>query len=423
MGACGSSEVGQPSASGGGGAIAGDNPREVTNSAQIDKQLRDAQHREDGKVKLLLLGAGESGKSTIFKQMRILYGTPRNDEELRMYGVIVRANIIVAVRKILLLVKHLQLEEMFAEEDKRRDNDLSPSAAYQELNEMLSISVGNSFAPKDSSPMDLRESREAAQDRAESGKEEAATEKDWVGQSARAGLMANDDAKLFLKHWKAIKALWQSQTMKELWPKRAQANIIDGHKEYFQDIARIASPQYRPTNQDILNARVKTTTVSMERYLIDNIYFEMYDVGGQRSERRKWMECFDGVDAVIFVAALSEYDQSLAESRRTNRMVEALELFRSVANNRAFKQTSVMLFLNKNIYLPKKSCTVISQIKHRSMIMEEIIKALMRAFSTSFKNSKNVGSMENTQTATSMLLVPPTRITWNSYWILLELLL
>jgi guanine nucleotide-binding protein G(o) subunit alpha len=139
----------------------------------------------------------------------------------------------------------------------------------------------------------------------------------------------------------------QSQTMKELWPKRAQANIIDGHKEYFQDIARIASPHFRPQNQDILNARVKTTTVSMERYLIDNIDFEMYDVGGQRSERRKWMECFDGVDAVIFVAALSEYDQNLAESRRTNRMVEALDLFRSVANNRAFKNTSVMLFLNK----------------------------------------------------------------------------
>jgi signal recognition particle receptor subunit beta len=139
--------------------------------------------------------------------------------------------------------------------------------------------------------------------------------------------------------------------MKELWPKRAQANIIDGHKEYFEDIARIASPHFRPNNQDILNARVKTTTVSKEKYRLNyNVDFEMFDVGGQRSERRKWIECFDDVylDAIIFVAALSEYDQNLAESRSTNRMVEALEMFRYVANNRAFRRgTPLMLFLNK----------------------------------------------------------------------------
>jgi signal recognition particle receptor subunit beta len=142
--------------------------------------------------------------------------------------------------------------------------------------------------------------------------------------------------------------------MKELWPKRAQADIIDGHKEYFQDIVRIASPHFRPNNQDILRARERTTAVSMESYHTEGLDFEMYDVGGQSSERRKWMECFNEVDCLIFVAALSEYDQNLAESRRTNRMVEALELFRSVVNNRVFKGTPLLLFLNKKDIFEEK---------------------------------------------------------------------
>ena len=39
----------------------------------------------------------------------------------------------------------------------------------------------------------------------------------------------------------------------------------------------------------------------------------MVDVGGQRSERRKWIHCFDRVQAIIFLVAVSEYDQVLAE--------------------------------------------------------------------------------------------------------------
>jgi guanine nucleotide-binding protein G(o) subunit alpha len=142
--------------------------------------------------------------------------------------------------------------------------------------------------------------------------------------------------------------------MQEVWSMRSSVNVIDGHKEYLDEITRIAAPSYRPTTQDILLARVKTTQVVMERYKIDGIEFEMYDVGGQRSERRKWIDCFEAVDSVIFVAALSEYDQSLAESKRTNRMVEALELFKSVCNNRAFANTSIMLFLNKKDIFAEK---------------------------------------------------------------------
>jgi len=71
------------------------------------------------------------------------------------------------------------------------------------------------------------------------------------------------------------------------------------------------------------------------------------DVGGQRTERRKWLHCFDSVDAVIFVAALSAYDQSSSHPKYENLMLESLGLFNSICNNRWFCKTPMLLFLNK----------------------------------------------------------------------------
>ena len=146
----------------------------------------------------------------------------------------------------------------------------------------------------------------------------------------------------------------KSPTIQEVWMKRAQANINDSHNEYLSDLTRIASIKYKPTEHDILISRVRTTQVTVEKYTIEGIEFEVYDVGGQRSERRKWVNCFDNVDAVIFVAALSEYDQCLAEARRQNRMIEALNLFESVVKNAHFADTSIMLFLNKKDIFAEK---------------------------------------------------------------------
>merc|ERR1719387_1554427 len=75
--------------------------------------------------------------------------------------------------------------------------------------------------------------------------------------------------------------------------------------------------------------------------------FRMFDVGGQRNERRKWIHCFDNVTAVIFVASLSEYDQNLYEDETQNRMIEALTLFDQICNSKWFQDTSMILFLNK----------------------------------------------------------------------------
>ncbi|CAB1314634.1 unnamed protein product [Coregonus sp. 'balchen'] len=74
---------------------------------------------------------------------------------------------------------------------------------------------------------------------------------------------------------------------------------------------------------------------------------EMFDVGGQRSERKKWIHCFEGVTSIIFCVALSAYDLVLAEDEEMNRMHESMKLFDSICNNKWFTETSIILFLNK----------------------------------------------------------------------------
>ncbi|CAE7843470.1 unnamed protein product [Symbiodinium microadriaticum] len=106
-------------------------------------------------------------------------------------------------------------------------------------------------------------------------------------------------------------------------------------------------PDYLPDKDDILYSRVRTSGIVTESYNIDGSTFEMYDVGGQRNERKKWIHCFEDVTAIIFVAALSEYDQKLFEDATANRMVEALDLFDEIINNAFFRKSSIILFLNK----------------------------------------------------------------------------
>ena len=77
------------------------------------------------------------------------------------------------------------------------------------------------------------------------------------------------------------------------------------------------------------------------------VIYKIYDIGGQRHERRKWVHCFQNVTCIIFVAALIGYDQTLFEDGATNRMVEAMQLFDEIVNSKWFKTIPIILFLNK----------------------------------------------------------------------------
>jgi len=80
---------------------------------------------------------------------------------------------------------------------------------------------------------------------------------------------------------------------------------------------------------------------------MDHLKFRMFDVGGQRGERKKWIHCFENVTAIMYIASLIEYDQVLAEDRTRNRLEESLALFTGIINLPWFKTASVILFLNK----------------------------------------------------------------------------
>lgn len=110
---------------------------------------------------------------------------------------------------------------------------------------------------------------------------------------------------------------------------------------------RICSEKYVPTPTDVLRARVRTNGIIETNFKINDAIITMLDVGGQRSQRRKWIYCFENVKAVLFVVSLSGYDMTLLEDPRINRLVESLTLFSQIVNNRFFKDSSFVLFLNK----------------------------------------------------------------------------
>jgi len=144
-----------------------------------------------------------------------------------------------------------------------------------------------------------------------------------------------------------IKTLWKDPGIQETFTRSAEFQLNDSAAYFFQEIDRLATPSYIPSEQDVIRCRAKTTGIIETEFDIENVHFRLVDVGGQRSERKKWMHCFQDVTAVIFCVAMSEYDLKLYEDDSTNRMMESLKLFKEICNNKWFVDTSMILFLNK----------------------------------------------------------------------------
>ncbi|XP_031666691.1 guanine nucleotide-binding protein G(olf) subunit alpha-like isoform X1 [Oncorhynchus kisutch] len=271
---------------------------------KIEKQLQKERRAYKATHRLLLLGAGESGKSTVVKQMRILHVNGFNAEEKKQKIQDILKNIKDAIVTIVSAM-----------------STLKPPVSLANPEDQFRIEYIKSIAP----------------------------------------LSDFDYTQEFFDH---AKKLWDDEGVKACFERSNEYQLIDCAQYFLDRIDSVRQGDYSPTDQDLLRCRVLTSGIFETRFQVDKITFHMFDVGGQRDERRKWIQCFNDVTAIIFVVASSSYNMVIREDNNTNRLREALDLFRSVWNNRWLRTISVILFLNKQDMLAEKVLAGKSKIEN-----------------------------------------------------------
>jgi guanine nucleotide-binding protein subunit alpha len=152
----------------------------------------------------------------------------------------------------------------------------------------------------------------------------------------------------------AIKGLWELDLFKERFRLKGKLQIIDSASYFFDNIDRIAKDDYVPTDRDVVMSRSRTVGINEVSFKLAGSVIRLVDVGGQRSERRKWIHCFEDVTVIFYIAAISEYNQVLREDESTNRLLEAMKLFDEISNCDWFAKTPIILFLNKSDLFEEK---------------------------------------------------------------------
>lgn len=149
--------------------------------------------------------------------------------------------------------------------------------------------------------------------------------------------------------------LWHDQNVKDVL-KRKKIRLEEVGGFFLNDLDRITALNYFPSDDDVLRARLKTVGVSEYKFEMEintpgtggaGTEWRIVDVGGGRSQRQTWVPFFDDVDAIIFLAPISAFDQVLAEDRSVNRLEDSVLLWKSLCSNPLLASVDLVLFLNK----------------------------------------------------------------------------
>ncbi|KAG8976449.1 hypothetical protein FRC05_003692 [Tulasnella sp. 425] len=254
--------------------------------------MKETKDKMSKQVKVLLLGSGDSGKSTILKQMRLIHNVHFSAQEIEGYRQLVFSNVILGLKALLDAMDEFDIEG--SEENK----DYLPL-----FDSFTNLKDGEPFPPQYLTP---------------------------------------------------CAKLWEDPAVQNAYMRGNEVALPENLAYYFADLPRLWKTDYRPTEQDIIRSRAKTTGITETVFHLKGHDMHMLDVGGQKSERRKWIHCFQNVTAILFLVSLSGYNQCLVEDKDANQMQDAMTTWDSICHSHWFNTTSLILFLNKTDIFERK---------------------------------------------------------------------
>lgn len=391
-------------------------------SDRIDDEIRmekaAAKKQQGGLVKVLLLGQSESGKSTTLKNFRMRYASADWKQERASWKAVIQLNLIRSVFIILDTLEAEMINEPITAPD---DFNVSTDALLRSsLDTIMRTSIDNPAdnEPIKKLPIDLQKHQllklrlsplqpvEAdLKRRLGAGTEDIGPANTGVlsdhtmtlDRRREFGVRAWKDALgNFVRHrntteekkgeWhrelhdeateviascrEDVKALWMDETVRAVLEKR-RMRVEDSAGFFLNDLDRIATRTYEPSDDDIIRARLRTVGVQEYRikfgpepgsHILGNVggtsvfgnEWIIYDVGGSRTLRHAWLPYFEGVNAIIFLAPISCFDERLLEDPAVNRLEDSFLLWRAVCSSKLLSKATVILFLNKFDILHRK---------------------------------------------------------------------
>ncbi|KAF8180779.1 heterotrimeric G protein alpha subunit A [Mycena galopus ATCC 62051] len=259
--------------------------RSQARSDEIDRQIGEDLLWLKKQVSILLLGPDESGKSTLVKQWKIVHQQGFTTEELFAYRSVIHQNVIQSAQALVLALRTFGLEPL-AEEHRHLPDVIARARPEEPL--------------------------------------------------------SHDTAD-------AIEVLLRDSAVSRVLDEHgSELHLTDSAFYFLDQTQRLAQPNYLPSEEDVLRTPPSTNRGLTEtRFCMGTMSILLIDVGSSRSERRKWIHCFESVTSIVFCTALSDYDQIVPEEPKRNRMQESLVLFDNIINSRWFLRTSIILFLTE----------------------------------------------------------------------------